>query len=269
MRLLRDADVKPMLKLSTKETKELVVAGVNGDSDFPELLSKYRWSSSTRDYSVALIIIAFYAYCLKSKNAELKRFALTLTQDGSNSKKLFEYLKEGNGRQVKDCMRPSFFMAMDGVLEEFLQGNENEDNEKRFKIIESFRNRAGKITSWRINGGEISNLVDKLTNKVDRQIEEDTRASANQHPDNDIKELEDMTDSMLAGLAEERAIRQEINQAKMRHKPSTKMRAKGAASNIVKPKEESGNKSKIGSASKVAEETAKQTEEVVERKSKE
>ena len=75
-RLLRETDIKPALKLAKSSTKKLVIAGVNGDEDFPKLLAEYTWTG-TRDYNMALIIVAFYAYCTKSEVPDLKKFGFS------------------------------------------------------------------------------------------------------------------------------------------------------------------------------------------------
>ncbi|MBQ6143573.1 MAG: hypothetical protein IJI84_03710 [Clostridia bacterium] len=160
-RLLRETDIKPALKLATSSTKKLVIAGVNGDEDFPKLLAEYTWTG-TRDYNMALIIVAFYAYCTKSEVPDLKKFGFSALRGGSSSNKMFEALREGNGKKVKYNMGSYFQAALDAVLKKALPDDEG----KRAKIIKSFINQAGKITPWKINKKDVANTLDELIGKI-------------------------------------------------------------------------------------------------------
>ncbi len=160
LRPLKESEIKiqPIFKLATSKTKELVIAGINGDDDFPELLSEYKWSG-TLDYNMALIIVAFCTYCLKSENNVLKTFVLTVARQGSFLDKLFEELKKGNGNQVKYYFMEAYFdQAMDIVLKCYLPNDENKV--KRTIIINNFKNRVAKITPWRKNKEAVVKLID-------------------------------------------------------------------------------------------------------------
>ena len=128
-RELKATDIKPAMELATSSTKNLVIAGVNGDEDFPKLLAKYTWTG-TFDYNMALIIVAFYAYCMKQGNSNLKKFGVSVRQKGSNSSKLFEYLGKGNGKKVKDCMGQYFKVSLDTVLKIALPDSDDENKKK-------------------------------------------------------------------------------------------------------------------------------------------
>ncbi len=166
-RKLNYNDIKPALKLATSKTKELVIAGINGDGDFPELLAEYKWSG-TRDYNMALIIIAFYAYCIRlDADKEIKDFGRTILRNGSMSSNMLESLREGNGDKIKYYMGQYFRETMERVLKRYneLNGDSDEKKEQRKKIIDNFIKQAGKIKRWKINKHAIEILILKLQNK--------------------------------------------------------------------------------------------------------
>ncbi len=138
------SDIQVQLKLATSTTKELVSAGVSGADKFPELFRKYTWRN-TRDYNMALIIVAVIQYCLK-KNISLGSI---------NSESIFEMLKKGNGNGLKKEMSKKTFMDL---LQEMMGGT-TENNEP---IINAFLKRVGKITKWIVNGKDVESLVDAL-----------------------------------------------------------------------------------------------------------
>ena len=179
--LLRDKDIQPALKraMVTSQTKNLVKAGVVEGPDneiFPKRLSEYKWSG-TRDYSMALIIIAFYAYCIKSKQVPINTtmtldgFGNGVTQPSTISYKLLESLKKGKGQNIKIHMKKADFNnAFETVLQIYSglknvgDDNDQKKHEKREEIYKQFINRAGKIKPWIINGGIIADLISKLSN---------------------------------------------------------------------------------------------------------
>ena len=224
-RTLRETDIKSALKLATSATKELVIAGVNGGEDFPGLLADYTWTG-TRDYNMALIIVAFYAYCTKSENPDLKKFGFSALRDGSLSNKMFEALREGNGKKVKDCMKMPFMIALDTVLQTALPNGED----KRAKIIKSFINQAGKITPWKINGKDISDVIDRLIGSAAKEANKDMmqKEAIKNAPNAHHKMMkEEAYDKKLKKLIEER------NEEFKNIKPEKKEAAKHAAANAV------------------------------------
>lgn len=175
LRPLKVNDIKPELSLATYHVKNLIIAGVNGDEDFPKLLGEQHYIT-TKDYNMACAIVAFYVYCMRSKNQKFRRFAQSVAQSGSNSQKLFEYLKEGNGKKVKDCMRFKFTEIMDEMLQQSFPGEDNEI--KRSKIIEKFKNRVEKITAWIMNGDDVCNLIDKFLGNQKEELKNLNSAKA-------------------------------------------------------------------------------------------
>lgn len=209
LRALKESQIKiePIFKLSKRDTKELVLAGINGDIDFPELLSKYKFGSTTRDYSMVLMIIAFCTYCLKSANLLLRAFALTVARVGSYLDRLFEELRSGNGQQIKYYMGTYFCQAMDIVLQECLPGDENKA--KRTKIINNFRNQAGKITPWRVNGADVAKLIDDFRfnglSEFQRQKQAELDADRKEEMDALRKSTKDRIDKKIEGQHQQRA----------------------------------------------------------------
>jgi len=174
-RKLNYNDIKPALKLAASATKELVIAGINGDDDFPKLLAKYKWSG-TRDYNMALIIIAFYAYCIRlDADKEIKDFGRTILRNGSMSSNMLESLREGNGDKIKYYMGQYFRETMERILKRYndLADDRNEKKEKRKKIIDNFIKQAGKIKRWKINKHAIEILILQLKNKQHEQLTEE------------------------------------------------------------------------------------------------
>lgn len=253
MRLLKENDIKPVLRLATNATKELVISGVNGEEDFPELLSRYKFRG-TRDYNMALIVVAFYTYCMKSDDSEIKRFASDALRQGSNSNKLFKYLKEGDGKKVKDCMKFNLMIVMDKVLQKV----ENLDKIKRARVVEDFRNQAGKITPWLINAKDVGDLIDKLLNKQkDQHLDEAMQAA---------QELFNEAEKEAEAVADDQRFYNNINELeklteRLKNMQEKKRSKKSAPSDIVKPKEDSEHKNEHDTVRKVAEEARKAEEE--------
>lgn len=170
--------LKKSIGLATPSTKELILSSVNSDIEkFPKLLAKYNWSG-TRDLSMALIIIAFYAYCANNSNDPiLKAFPNMIKQNGTNHHKLLENLKKGNGTGIINCMGKNFDDTLDYVLQKALpcDTNDEENNSKnqkaRSRVIKNFKNRAKKITPWVINKASVENLINKLLGTVPDESE--------------------------------------------------------------------------------------------------
>ena len=80
-------DLQKVLTLATSSTKKLVEAGVQHKSNFPGLLEKYKWPG-TRDFNMALIIIALYTYCLKDNNQTLQEIAKNAINKKENTEKV-------------------------------------------------------------------------------------------------------------------------------------------------------------------------------------
>jgi len=177
-KFITEADIKPALKFATGSTKKLVTAGVNaedknGEDKFPELLSKYKWSG-TRDYNMAMIIIAFYAYCAQQEDADLKKFGMSARYDQSN-KSVFEFLEDGKGVDIVLALqKKGFNNVMDKVLQKIDALKDLENNSKtkeRANITANFLKQVKKITPWKINQGDVHTCIVNLTNKIQNQNE--------------------------------------------------------------------------------------------------
>lgn len=196
VKILKVSDVKPCLGLATGKTKNLILYGISNKEDlhknynFPQLLSKYNFTG-TRDYNMALIIIAFYNYCLQ--NDYYKKFAQNLNIEGTSSNEMFKWLAVGDGKKVKQLLKnsSSFKKTFDTMLQQSpLPGKEN--SAKRTKIINSFINQASKIKPWGKNGKYIQKLILKMTNGKLKLINEASRKLIKAATDGDyglIKEL--------------------------------------------------------------------------------
>ncbi|MBQ2672085.1 MAG: ankyrin repeat domain-containing protein [Clostridia bacterium] len=168
---LKESDIKSLLKWARSDTKKLVIAGIKGKVvEFAKILVKYNFFG-TLDSSMASIIIAFIICCIKSKDPDLKKFGLSALRDGSSLNKLFEYLKEGDGKKVKYYMGSYFQAALGTVLQTALPDDKDngiDNKDKRAKIIKSFINQAGKITPWGINKKDVSNILHELIGKISK-----------------------------------------------------------------------------------------------------
>ena len=125
MAKLKETDIRPALgQVSNQAAKNLILAGVNGNEDFPTLLQNYQWSTA-KPYDMALIIIAYYAYCRKSDKEFIKKFGKDATVKNSRSYKLFNYILEGNGSKIKSHLSDQYFtVCMISILEQILPADE-------------------------------------------------------------------------------------------------------------------------------------------------
>ena len=127
---LKESDIKSLLKWAKGDTKKFVSAGFKGNiNELGKILSTYNFFA-TLDSSMASMIIAFIVCCIKSKDPDLKKFGLSALRDGSSLNKLFEYLKEGNGKKVKDCMKMPFMIALDTILKTALPDDKDNGDRK-------------------------------------------------------------------------------------------------------------------------------------------
>lgn len=170
------------LALATSSTKNLVKSGLNGDkTKFPELLAKYKWPG-TRDFNLALIIIALYVYCLKSSNKELQKIGMKARMTSKNSP--FEALERGDGVTVAKNLTKHFGDKKIQKLILNLKDVEPDPNDK-FNISENINfyndntcekvfdnglfERAKKIKPWKINENEVVRCIHLLTDPVQKQ----------------------------------------------------------------------------------------------------
>ena len=123
-RKLIESDIKPALKLATSSTKDLVIAGVNGDEVFPKLLSEHKWGHAN-SYDMVLIIIACYAYCMKSDDPFLKRFGQSARSKSSNSFKLLNSLMEYDGAKVKTLIKSCLQLPLSKIIRNAKLGGED------------------------------------------------------------------------------------------------------------------------------------------------
>lgn len=102
-------DFKKVLTLATSSTKKLVKTSVQGKENFPELLVKYKWSG-TRDFNMALIIIALYAYCLTKDNLKniTKKVIVKDKSDEKGLKSTLGALRHGNDPKIATCLEQDF-----------------------------------------------------------------------------------------------------------------------------------------------------------------
>lgn len=171
-------NLKKSIGLAAPSTKELILSSINSDSQkFPEILAKYYWGG-TRDYNVALIIIAFYAYCINNNSDTiLKAFANMIKQNGTNHHKLLENLKKGDGTGIRNCMGKNFDDTLDYVLRKALPCDasnkeiDNKNKKARNKVIKNFKDYAKKIKPWIINKKSVEDLVGSLLNTAPKQSE--------------------------------------------------------------------------------------------------
>ncbi|MDO4199327.1 MAG: hypothetical protein Q4D57_01000, partial [Clostridia bacterium] len=206
------SNLKKSIGLAAPSTKELILSSVNSDSQkFPELLAKYYWGG-TRDYNVALIIIAFYAYCINNNSDTiLKAFANMIKQNGTNHHKLLENLKKGDGTGIRNCIGKNFDDTLDYVLRKALPCDANNKeidakNEKiRNKVIENFKNHAKKITAWKTNKTNVENLIDKLLRVAPDESESQSTPTDifGQHLKDDLSKYASSSDSQKPEKAAE------------------------------------------------------------------
>ncbi len=139
-KLFTEADIKPAFKFATGATKKLVTAGVTAADNFPELLSKYKWSG-TRDYNMAMIIIALFAYCAQQDDETLKQFGMSAKTDKQKNA-ILERLEEGKGKEIVTALEGhGIGKVMDIILK-----NIEEDSTKREKITKAFTKQFKTIT---------------------------------------------------------------------------------------------------------------------------
>lgn len=150
-------DVKSALGLATPSTRKLVTEGIKGSDEFPELLAKYKWFG-TRDYNVALIVIALFSYCAK-KNVQV---------DLSNLKKGLECMCSGKGPSAAANLRNPISDALNEIVEE------------SSKLVDTICVRIAKITRFIPQNEKIlRELSDDLlsksgTPKVESKVAEKT-----------------------------------------------------------------------------------------------
>ncbi|MBQ6143718.1 MAG: hypothetical protein IJI84_04485 [Clostridia bacterium] len=176
-------DLKKVLTLATSSTKKLVEAGVNGDKEkFPGLLARYKWSG-TRDFNLALIIIALYTYCLK-QGGDLKNIAqAAIKKDKSNDegpKSTLGALRHGNGPKLAEYLNKDF--GDETIQTIILQGStafdmHEDEYEGILDIDKVFKNglfkQAKKITKWKTNARDVAYCVELLKGKITKEKEAD------------------------------------------------------------------------------------------------
>ena len=155
---IRLGNTKLSLKLATSKTKELVRAGINGEKTFPELFRKYTWWN-TRDYNMALIIVALIRYCSTLKGGKVDEDGVACVN--KLAQKVFQPLKDGDGKRLKSAMDNDDFKEL---LNKLL-GDAKESEKKR--VIGAFLKRVEKITKWIVNGKEVGKTVDEVGKTVD------------------------------------------------------------------------------------------------------
>lgn len=126
-RQLMKEDFKQAFQSTTDQTQNLVLKAAKGkdNPDFPKLFAEYKWENA-KPYDMALIIIAYYTYCMKSSNPSIKKFGFTARNTNHYSFKLLNNLIKGNGAKVKALMQPYFQIPMNKILESVIPGTNDE-----------------------------------------------------------------------------------------------------------------------------------------------
>ena len=185
------------LIFASDKTINLVRDLVTGGKNLSKNLTKYKWSG-TRDFNMAVIIIAFIYYFLKFGNNKLKNTAKEAIRkiDIDSNKSALNALIRGNGQQIAKDLENTIFTTevqklIFGVSNTAVKNvdiNKNDDDDDIVVTIngknltqEEFENmlnkifknglfkQAAKIKPWKINGRNVHYLVHLL--KGDTQIE--------------------------------------------------------------------------------------------------
>ncbi|MBR0423416.1 MAG: ankyrin repeat domain-containing protein, partial [Clostridia bacterium] len=171
MAILKEQDITQALKLTTtQETKKLVLEGVKGSDDFPDLLKNYKWATA-KPYDIALIIIACYTYCIKSQDSSLKKFGKTAKSQSNDSFKLLNYLLKGDDAKVKSLIKKCFPDPMNTILEIVISS----ESERKL-IIDNFFKQTEKFKSSDFDERKkvcIENMIYILTDQELKQIAKD------------------------------------------------------------------------------------------------
>lgn len=211
-------DLKKVLTLATSSTKKLVEAGVQGKEDFPKLLAKYKWSG-TRDFNLALIIIALYAYCLK-QGGELKSVAQkAIAKDKSDEKGLkstLGALRYGNGPKLAEYLSKDFgdktiqtIILQDSIQDSIvydMHEDEDEDGNIALNIVldidKVFKNglfkQAKKIKPWKHNARDVDYCVRLLKGDIKKEKENEK-----EEKEKEIKELNEKIESIQKQYGDE------------------------------------------------------------------
>ncbi len=189
-------DLKKVLTLATSSTKKLVEAGVQGQDTFPKLLAKYKWSG-TRDFNLALIIIALYTYCLKQggklKNMAQHAIKKSQVDNEDTISSAFNALKYGKGTILVKYLKKDFnniiqnlvfgmsedkinmeIPGMPIIIQDGKDLTEEPSNEKLNKTFENgLFKQAAKIKPWKHNARDVAYCVELLKGKITKENEAD------------------------------------------------------------------------------------------------
>ena len=169
----KKSDIEKAIRFAMPSTKKLILAGINSNENFPELFYKYKFFETT-DYNTALIILAFYTYCKKSKDSKISNAFREHREDFKN---VFEQLKKGDGKQIHNKLASAIsdINNKPGLLKLVLQSikNRNLDDNTINGKMRVFLNQVKKISPWWFNKKSIKNLSDKRINKLNKAITPD------------------------------------------------------------------------------------------------
>ena len=179
-------DLKKVLTLATSSTKKLVEAGVQGQDTFPTLLAEYKWSG-TRDFNLALIIIALYAYCLK-QDGDLKTMAQwainkSKSANEDSDSNAFNALKHGKGAKLVEYLKKDFIKDIQKLIfgvsnkdtfddDETIQVNGKDLTQEEFEnmLNKTFEDglfkQAKKIKPWKTNEKDVDYCISKLKDDI-------------------------------------------------------------------------------------------------------
>lgn len=191
MAKLKETDIRPALgQVSNQAAKNLILAGINGNEDFPTLLQNYQWSTA-KPYDMALIIIAYYTYCMKSSDQSIKKFGKEATVKNSRSYKLFNYILEGNGSKIKSHLSDQYFtICMIGILEQILPANDAKI--LAANIIKGMAQKAKNINLEQMQSNQksfIQTLINQMRGEAAPISQEKTTSTNQKLSDKDLAKI--------------------------------------------------------------------------------
>lgn len=207
-----------LLLFATPRTKRVVKNGVNGDKNFSKEFENYKWPG-TRDFNLALIIIALYAYCLK-QDGDLKTMAQRAIKKSANEKSesnAFNALKHGKGAKLVEYLKKDFTKDIQKLIfgvsnkdtfddDETIQVNGKDLTQEEFEnmLNKTFEDglfkQAAKIKPWKHNARDVADCVELLTGKIRKENEADLEKE-NEKLKSQLNELNETASELLRGRA--------------------------------------------------------------------
>ena len=177
-----------LLLFATPRTKRVVKNGVNGDKNFSKEFENYKWPG-TRDFNLALIIIALYAYCLK-QDGDLKTMAQRAIKKSKSANEksesnAFNALKHGKGAKLVEYLKKDFTKDIQKLIfgvsnkdkfdDETIQVNGKDLTQEEFEnmLNKTFEDglfkQAAKIKPWKHNARDVADCVELLKGKITKE----------------------------------------------------------------------------------------------------